>query len=103
MSDDARRLGDSVDSFLKSQGLSEMRDLAAVVAHWSEIVGKDVASHVTPTALRKGELIVSVDHATWATELSFLTDRILERLSEQVGNGVVTAVKARVRSTRRLD
>jgi predicted nucleic acid-binding Zn ribbon protein len=94
----ARKIGESVDAYLASQGLGRARALSKLSASWEEIVGCDVARHAQPGALKNGELVVVVDHPAWATQLNFLSEGILAALSEHLGGPVVERIKVHVRA-----
>ncbi|HUZ18990.1 MAG TPA: DUF721 domain-containing protein [Acidimicrobiales bacterium] len=93
-----RTLASSLDEYLTSQGYGEARRLAAISACWAEVVGPEVAAHVTPRALREGRLVVSVDHPAWGTELAFLAQQILSSLAERLGEGVAGGLEITVLS-----
>ena len=89
-------VSDLLDRWLAAHGLSELRVLGLVRAGWAETVGTDVARHTSPRALRDGTLVVAVDHNGWATELHFQERRVVKLLEEQLGEGVVRRLEARV-------
>jgi predicted nucleic acid-binding Zn ribbon protein len=93
----ARRIGESLDAYLSSQGLSRAKSLATLSVSWEEIVGPDVAKHAQPGALKDGELVVIVDHPAWATQLNFLSERLLTALSDCLGGPVIERIKVHVR------
>jgi hypothetical protein len=51
---------------------------------------------VHPQLVRDRELVVSVDHPAWATELDLAGSAVLERLFEQLGNLAPTRLSVRV-------
>lgn len=73
--------------------------LARIAAAWQDVVGEDVAAHARPRALRDRTLVVAVDHAAWATQLGFLSERVLAGLAAAVGPGVVEGLEATLRGT----
>jgi predicted nucleic acid-binding Zn ribbon protein len=89
-------VGDVLDRWLAAQGLTELRVLTSVRGTWAETVGPDVARHTSPRALRDGVLVVSVEHSGWATELRFQERRVVKLLDDQLGEGVVRRLEARV-------
>lgn len=103
MSEDGHTLGNALGAYLRSQGHEEALLLGAVCACWDKVVGDEVAAHATPRALRGGELVVSVDHAGWATQLAFLSDQILSGLEGQVGAPVARALKVTVQGRAGLE
>ena len=55
--------------------------LARVQAGWKEVVGEAVAAEADPVGERAGAIFVACRSATWAHELSLLSDDLLERLN----------------------
>jgi hypothetical protein len=78
-----------------------MRDLAGSLKHahaelwarWRDVVGPDTYRRSFPSALRGTTLIVGVSSSSWMQELSFLKAAIIDRISEEIGPGVVTDIK----------
>jgi predicted nucleic acid-binding Zn ribbon protein len=56
---------------------------------WSDEVGKTIAGHAQPVALRAGLLTVSVDSPTWMQELQFLKETLRERLNGRLGEALI--------------
>jgi predicted nucleic acid-binding Zn ribbon protein len=56
--------------------------LADVQTRWSEVAGEEIAREAQPTAERGGIVTVSCSSAVWASELSMMSGRLLERLNE---------------------
>ena len=69
--------------------------MAALSAHWSQVVGVELASHTSPASLRDGVLAVSVDHPAWAAEVRLLAAEVVKRSQIVVGDAV-EAVTVRV-------
>jgi len=90
------RMADSPDQVARRGGVPKASAMTAVFARWSDIVGGSVAGHCRPHSLRDGVLHVVVDEPAWATQLRFLSPRILERCNEVAGQGSVTSVEVRV-------
>lgn len=59
--------------------------VGGVFGRWSEIVGEQVAAHVTPAKLDRDVLVVDVDDPAWATQVRLLTGTIIERVREVAG------------------
>lgn len=91
-----RSVRDSLDGFAKRLGVPEAGPLAAVFAHWEDIVGPSVAAHAKPVSVVRGALVVSVDQPGWATQLRYLGARLVERIGEVAGEGVVDRLEVRV-------
>lgn len=73
-----------------------VREKALLV--WPECVGPEIAAHARPLGWAGDALVVEVDHALWAQELSFLRKTIAERLNARLGGSVVADLRLRVRA-----
>ncbi len=63
---------------------------ARIFADWAAVVGAEVAARSQPTELVDGELRISADTTSWASQLRLLTPTIMTRLTAELGPGVVT-------------
>jgi hypothetical protein len=90
------RLGDALGRVGAELGLPEPTAFDALAAHWSEIVGADIASHARLDSVRDGVATVTADGPIWATQLRYLETAIVEGASAVVGEGVVCTVRVRV-------
>lgn len=80
------RIGREVERELARGGSRDAIPLAALTAAWPEVVGDAIARQVWPLRIaRDGTLHVATSSATWANELGFLADEIVERLRDRLG------------------
>jgi predicted nucleic acid-binding Zn ribbon protein len=63
-----------------------------VFGRWTELVGDDVGAHCTPESFDEGRLVVRTDSTAWATQLRLLAPRLVRRLADELGDGIVTQV-----------
>jgi predicted nucleic acid-binding Zn ribbon protein len=77
------------------RGWEETTTAAGVLANWDRLVGPEIAEHCQPTALVEGVLELVAESSAWATQLRLLTRTMTARLTEQVGDGVVTSIVVR--------
>lgn len=70
--------------------------LGRVTSCWAEVVGPEIARQVRPQLVRRGELVVSVDHPAWATELELAGSAVLSRLAEALGEEAPRSLSVRV-------
>lgn len=94
--EDARPLTSSLDRVARALGAPRARPLAVVFTHWEEVVGPALAAHSRPVSLRRGTLVVAVDHPSWATEIRWLASQLLAKLGQAAGEEVATQVEVRV-------
>ena len=91
------RIGREVERELGRGGSRDAIPLAALTAAWPEVVGDAVARHAWPLRIAKdGTLHVATASSTWAHELGFLSDEILERLRAHLGTDAPTKVRCAV-------
>jgi predicted nucleic acid-binding Zn ribbon protein len=96
LSPDPRPVGDEIERLLRSRGWQQRLMAARLVARWPDVVGPAVAGHCQPRRLEDdGTLQVVADSAAWATQLSYLEGKLLDRLAAIVGPGVVKGVRIR--------
>ena len=69
------------------------RDPARRLAEvWPELVGGEVAANAVPVHLRNGRLVVSASSSAWAQTLELMSEAILARIGEHLGEGLVEKV-----------
>jgi len=91
------RIGREVERELGRGGSRDAIPLTALTAAWPEVVGDAVARHAWPLRIAKdGTLHVATASSTWAHELGFLSDEILERLRAHLGTDAPTKVRCAV-------
>ena len=67
---------------------------AQAVSAWGEVVGPEIASRTRGFALRENrELVVFVDTAAWATQLSLMSEELLERLNSHMPHNQVRSIR----------
>jgi predicted nucleic acid-binding Zn ribbon protein len=93
--DDPQPLNVAVGGMLSARGWRARAAVASVFGRWAEIVGPQVAEHVTPETFDDGELVVTADSPAWATQMRLLTPQVLKRLGEELGAGTVRHLKVR--------
>jgi predicted nucleic acid-binding Zn ribbon protein len=96
-SQDPQPIGASLDRVAARLGAGSALGLGALYERWEDIVGAPAAAHATPAGVRRGRLVVEVDHPAWATSLAHLEATLLRRVAEVAGPGVVQGIVVRVR------
>ena len=62
------------------------RLLAAV---WADVVGAEVAGNAKPVQLRDGRLVVTTSSSAWAQTLQLMSEMVIARLNERLGEAAV--------------
>ena len=87
--------GAALQDVLAERGWETQAAGASVLARWPELVGAQLAAHCQPTRLRDGELVIEAESTPWATQLRLLSRQLVERLSAELGPGVVHTLVVR--------
>jgi hypothetical protein len=66
---------------------------ARAVSAWRTVAGEEVAAHARGFSLRDQELLVFVDSAVWANELSVLSEHYRTAVNERLGKELVTSIR----------
>jgi len=77
---------------LKAQGLEGRLSEYRVFGLWGKAVGKVVARHAQPQALRGKKLALVVDSPAWMQQLSLLKPEIIEKLNRGLGREEVREI-----------
>jgi predicted nucleic acid-binding Zn ribbon protein len=89
---DPATLGAVVDDLVRDRQWDKTLRSAGILTRWERIVGADVASHCRPVRLEAGRLTCVAESTAWATQIRLLTHSLLERIADELGTGVVTAL-----------
>jgi predicted nucleic acid-binding Zn ribbon protein len=89
---DPQPLDSTIGRLVAEQGWATDVRVHGVFARWSHLVGTEVAGHCTPEAFSEGKLVIRTDSTAWATQMRLLAPTVVRRLSEELGDGVVTRI-----------
>lgn len=92
---DPQPLAAALDDLIEQQGWRADSSVAVLMSQWAEIVGTDLAEHVTPVSFTDGELVLQAESTTWATQTRLLLPQLHAAVDERVGAGVVRAIRVR--------
>jgi predicted nucleic acid-binding Zn ribbon protein len=90
---DPQPLAAALERLVADQGWQDQSAVALLMAEWAQIVGPDLASHVTPTSFDEGELVLQAESTTWATQVRLLLPQLHRAVDERVGRGVVATIR----------
>ena len=66
---------------------AELNRLLAAV--WADVVGPEVAANAKPVQLREGRLVVTTSSSAWAQTLQLMSEIVIARLNERLGEAAV--------------
>jgi predicted nucleic acid-binding Zn ribbon protein len=90
---DPQMVGSTIRDLVDGRGWQRTTQVATVLSCWEQIVGDAIAAHCQPEAVNDGELVLSAESTSWATQLRMLVPTMIARVDEQLGKGVVTAIR----------
>ena len=90
-----RPVGLALDSL--TDAIAPATLLAEVQRAWPQVAGEHFARAAEPVAERDGVVTVACTSAVWAQELDLLSERVLERLTAELGRPAVTRLRAQAR------
>ncbi len=90
---DPHALADILTRAVKDFGWGHQLDMAAVTARWEEVVGPNVARHVTVVSFGDdGVLTLQASSSSWEAQIKALLATLHARLNAEVGTNVVKQI-----------
>lgn len=86
------RLGNVIDSWLKSQGKHSNMLKAHVVNRWEEFVGKPAARYTESIKFVQNELHVKLKSAVVKRELELMKTPLIEKINQEANCEIVTNI-----------
>jgi predicted nucleic acid-binding Zn ribbon protein len=92
------RVGDVLPAVLTELKLNAPLKAYRAVERWADVVGEHLARHTRAVSVHEGILLVEAESSVWVQEIQFHKRRILDRLAEQAGKGMIRELKCVLRS-----
>jgi predicted nucleic acid-binding Zn ribbon protein len=89
-------IGSLVPRVLDDLGLGAASRVVQIAEHWEAAVGREIASHSKPCALRGEILEVAVESSAWSQELKLREPQILAGLRSALGSEAPCALMLRI-------
>lgn len=86
-------IGDAIKSSIEKLGLTTKFQEQRALSLWPEIVGEQVASMTKAYQIKHGDLLVSVQNATWQFHLMFERDNYRKQINDALGREVVRLIR----------
>ena len=80
-------------TMLRTMDSPQQREQFRVWDIWEGVVGPQIAGKTRPEALRNGVLVVSVTSSVWMQELSFMKQKILDRINQTLAPGTIKEIR----------
>ncbi|MBN1466366.1 DUF721 domain-containing protein [candidate division KSB1 bacterium] len=88
-----RHISESLRSLIGDLGFEKRIDQVKLMQKWPDIVGENIAQIAVAERVSDGILYVKVKSMTWRTELLFQRQNILERITRQFGDKIITDIR----------
>jgi hypothetical protein len=85
----AVRVGSLINDLLEKRGLEDKVREYRTWQIWDETVGPQIAARARPVRIRDGVLEIRVDQPIWMQQLQLMKPKILTRLNERLGGGIL--------------
>ena len=79
--------------FLSEEHLDDKFKQKQLIASWERIMGKPIAARTTKMYFKHKTLFVELSSAALKDELNRSRERIVEKISEQIGGSVVEQIR----------
>lgn len=86
-------VGMSVDRVLKHLNAPTAEVVESVFSDWKRLVGDVIGEHTTPTKVENGVLYLEVDNPAWASEMEWMSEELLRRISDRADTIEITSIK----------
>ena len=87
-----------LEQLLKDFGTPDITTVTSIIDQWEEIVGSDLATKISAVAISGSELIVRVDDPVWASQISWLENQLLDKITRLIGEEKITSIRVRTTS-----
>lgn len=74
------KIGALISPILKGLGLEEAIRFEEIRREWPNLFREPLSNHMSPSVLKKGDLLITVDSPVWLQQLNFLKTEILRNL-----------------------
>ncbi len=81
------------DSVLKDAGLGKAVELWSIYAVLKDIFAKEIVENMKIVSLSNGLLKIRVPSSSWAQELSFFEEKMVEKINESAGKSLVMQIR----------
>jgi predicted nucleic acid-binding Zn ribbon protein len=86
---DPQLFGAIVNRLVQVRGWQKPAAEARLFGLWATVVGPEIAAHCRPIKLEDGQLTIEAESTAWATQLRLLAGKLLGRIANDLGTGVV--------------
>ena len=67
-----------------------------VFSDWPRLVGDVISAHTRPTKITNGVLFIEVDDPAWASEMRWMSEELLRRISTMLETVEITEISVQL-------
>jgi len=90
--DGPQTVGTGVERVLKHLNAPKADVVESVFADWERLVGEVIAKHTRPQRITNGVLFLEVDDPAWASEMEWMSEELLRRISTMADTLEITEI-----------
>ena len=94
--DGPQQVGSGVERVLKHLNAPKADVVESVFADWERLVGEVIAKHTRPARITNGTLFLVVDDPAWASEMEWMSEELLRRISALADTVEITDIKVQI-------
>lgn len=94
--DGPQPVGGGVERVLKHLNAPKADVVESVFSDWERLVGEVIAEHTTPVRIEKGVLYLEVDNPAWASEMEWMSEELLRRITAKANTVEITAIRVQL-------
>ena len=92
-SKEATSVGNIIKNMLEEYSLEKKYDQTELISSWRKIVGDPIANRTIRMFIKSDVLYVELSSSALKHELNMSRDRILERITEDLGSSIVSDLR----------
>ncbi|MBD3285066.1 DUF721 domain-containing protein [candidate division WOR-3 bacterium] len=96
-----KRLGEAVEDLLRRRAGEGIAEYEAVRI-WPQAAGESIAKRCIAIGIKSGILWVVVPNHVWLTEMKALKNRLIDKITKELGRKVVKDIKFKVGRAKRM-
>jgi len=91
----ADKISNIIEGYISELNLEKKLNNYKLFNHWEEIVGKEIAKNSKPRKLKDKVLFISTVNPIWASELSMMSQDIINKINNYLKEDIVSILRVR--------
>ena len=91
--DGPQRVGKGIDRVMKHLDAPKVDVVETVFSEWSTLAGEVIGAHTRPQKITNGVLHLEVDDPAWASEMKWMSEELLRRISSRLESDEITEIQ----------